>query len=86
MSRTFVEKLADWQWWGEQGLHLLAGGVFAIAVAKWLPFWASWGLSTLIGLGREVWQNWGDDNNDYLDAGADLLFWSIGAALMSLVF
>ena len=86
MSRTFVEKLEDWRWWGEQGLHWLAGAAFALAVAKWFPFWASWGFSTALGLAREVWQNWGDENNDYLDAGADMLSWTLGAIVGSLVF
>ena len=35
---------------------------------------------------REIIQNWGDEDNDYLDMATDLLVWTLGATAASLVF
>lgn len=46
----------------------------------------SYVVSVLIAIVREVVQNWGDEDNDYLDMTVDLLVWTIGAVLASVVF
>lgn len=67
--------------WGQevvdQTLHFILG--FSIAAVAGLGF--SIGMAVL----RETVQNWGDDNNDYLDMMIDLLFWTIGAVVASAV-
>lgn len=91
MPRPFGEKVRDWRWWGEQQAHHLAG--FAVVallvvgafVGRYRRSWRAWIIagfvvSLAVGIGREVVQNWGDADNDYLDAAADVLAWAAGSA------
>ena len=43
-------------------------------------------VSIVVALIRELVQNWGDADNDYIDMAIDVLVWGLGAALASLVF
>ena len=62
----------------DQTLHFTAG--FAISALAG-PI-----VSIAVALIRELVQNWGDADNDYLDMAIDVLVWGLGAALASLVF
>ncbi len=62
----------------DQTLHFGAG--FAISALAG-PI-----VSIVVALIRELVQNWGDRDNDYLDMAIDVLVWGLGAALASLVF
>ncbi len=42
--------------------------------------------SITVAVVYEAFQNWGDENNDYLDMATDLLVWTLGAVAASLVF
>lgn len=63
----------------EQVAHFAAG--FLISAVTGSPIF-----SVAIGVAREVFQNWGDKDNDYLDMATDLWVWTIGAVLASAVF
>ena len=62
----------------DQTLHFVAGFAFS---ALGGPI-----VSVVVVLIRELVQNWGDSDNDYLDMTIDILVWGLGAALASLVF
>lgn len=62
----------------EQVAHFIAG--FAIS-AFTHPL-----VSVAVAVGREIYQNWGDTNNDYADMALDLFVWIAGAIIASLVF
>lgn len=42
--------------------------------------------SISVCLGREWFQNYGDDDNDAIDMLIDIIFWTLGAIVASLVF
>lgn len=84
--RTLSERMADWRWWLEQVAHFGLGAVSAALVAYWTPWYASAAFGAGVGMLREFFQNVGDERNDVADMIADVLFWSIGAVAMSLVF
>lgn len=42
--------------------------------------------SVLVGIGREIVQNWGDEDNDYTDMAIDVFVWTLGAVAASSVF
>lgn len=66
-----------WQEGVDQALHFTAG--FALGCLSPL-------FSVGFAIGREIAQNWGDKDNDYLDMALDLLVWTLGAVVASLVF
>lgn len=97
MHKTLTEKLRDWRWWRDQGLHGL-GGAF-VSFLFWIN--ASWmggpGASVLPLLGlfagstagniREIIQNKDDDpaDNDLVDSQIDAWAWTYGAATSSML-
>ena len=79
MKPAWYAKLPHWgQEAIDQGLHFTAGFLIS-AVAG--PI-----VSIVVACIRELVQNWGDDNNDYLDMMIDMLVWTLGAIAASLVF
>ena len=94
MPRTMKEKLRDWKWWGEQGLHGLAGAT--VSFLFWInTTWAGhtellalFGLfaGATVGTLREILQNIDDDpaDNDLVDSHVDAWAFTMGAALSSL--
>lgn len=66
-----------WQEVVDQALHFAAGFLIG-AINPWLSI----GAAVL----REIIQNWGDEDNNYLDMAVDILVWTLGAVAASLVF
>ena len=89
MARTIGERVQDWKWWGEQILHLLAGGLIVapsiFIPAGVIPTVVFTALSVWIGGLREIWQNFGDTDGSLWDSVIDYTAWTLGAILMSLV-
>lgn len=90
MSRPLSERIRDPWWWAEQALHLGLGGAIAYAFAD-AGGWAAWGLSTVLGVARELIQNlrrsagrWVWDGSKS-DAAVDVGAWSFGAAIGAVV-
>lgn len=90
MTRPLRKRVRDWKWWGEQVLHFALGGAIAYAFLD-AGGWAAWGLSTGLGIARELIQNlrrrggrivW---DGSKADAGVDLGAWSLGAAIGAVV-
>ena len=90
MSKPLSERMKDWRYWVlDQGGHLVIGTAIAYAFSD-LGGWGAWGFSTLLGIVRELLQNlrfkggihW-DGRLD--DAGVDVLFWTTGAIIGSLI-
>lgn len=91
MSRPLSERIRDPWWWAEQVLHFALGGAIAGAFAD-AGAWAAWGLSTTLGIARELIQNlrlrggrWVWDGSKS-DAAVDVGAWTLGAIIGSLVF
>lgn len=65
MPRTLAERVRDWRWWRDQGLHVLLGGLAALP-AVWgpLPFLAGACAALIVAGAREYEQrpveSWGD--------------------------
>lgn len=76
--------------WGrkvvDQILHALGGAAIEAVFAWWSPWWVGVVVAVVLAIAREVWQNWGDAKNDYVDMLLDVVFFGVGAALMSLAF
>ena len=90
MSRPLSERMKDWRYWMlDQGGHLLLGLGIAYAFED-MGGWGSWGFSTGLGILRELLQNlrfkggihWDGDPSD---AGVDVVFWTLGAVIGSLI-
>lgn len=90
MSRPLSERVKDWRWWLEQVVHTAIGGAIAYAFADMGTVGAA-SFSALLGLLRELIQNlrfkgWRPYWDGSLpDAGVDLLAWTVGAIIGSLV-
>lgn len=67
-----------WQEVVDQVLHFTAGFLISAFTGPFFSFG--------FAIGREIVQNWGDKDNDYLDMATDVLVWTLGAIVASLVF
>jgi len=90
VTRPLSERIRDWKWWLEQVLHLVIGGAIAYAFGD-LPWWGSAGLSTFLGILRELSQNlrrrkgrWRWDGSK-ADAAIDVAAWTLGAIIGSVI-
>ena len=90
MSRPLSERVRDWKWWLEQALHAVLGGAIAYAFGD-AGGWAAWGLSTVLGVTRELIQNlrrkagrWVWDGSK-ADAAVDVGAWSLGAVVGAVI-
>ena len=90
MSRPLSERVRDPMYWVEQAAHFALGGAIAYAF-KDAGGWAAWGLSVCLGIVRELIQNlrlragrlfW---KGSIEDAAVDVLAWTFGASLASLI-
>jgi hypothetical protein len=66
-----------WQEVIDQTLHFGAG----FLIGCFSPI-----LSIVVAVAYEAVQNWGDEDNNYLDLATDLLVWTLGAVVASLAF
>jgi hypothetical protein len=90
MARTLSERVKDPIYWVEQALHLALGGAISYAFSD-MGGWGSFGFSAFLGLLRELIQNlrfkgwrprW---DGSLADAGIDMLAWTVGAIVGSVV-
>lgn len=86
MPRPISERVKDWKYWAEQFLHFALGGAIAYAFQD-IGGWGSFGLSVFLSVMREFFQNLRADgwHGSKADAAVDVAFWTIGAALGSLI-
>ncbi len=90
MSRPLSERVRDPWWWLEQAAHTALGGALAYAFSD-LGTLGGIAFSAALGLVRELLQNlrfkgWRPRWNGSLsDAGVDMLAWTIGAIIGSVV-
>ncbi len=90
MGRPLVDRVKDWRWWLEQAAHTALGGAIAYAFSD-LGTIGGAAFSAFLGLVRELLQNlrfrgWRPRWNGSLpDAGVDMLAWTIGAIIGSVV-
>lgn len=59
-----------WQEVVDQTLHFVAGFLISALTNPAISIGVAWI--------RELIQNWGDEDNDYLDLATDLLVWTLG--------
>lgn len=79
MRIEFYENLPRWaRKTIDQILHFVFG--FVIAAAINIP------ASIMVAVAREVIQNWGDKDNSYSDMAIDVVVWTVGAVIASVVF
>lgn len=69
MSRTLAERMTDWRWWGEQGLHFLIGSAAAAVMAVGSPILggalASMWIASVREFDQRPVQSWGDTLFDW---------------------
>lgn len=86
MSRTLAERMSDWRWWGEQGLHVLVGGAAAATMAVGSPILggalaAMW-IASVREFDQRPIQSWGDTIIDWVctvvgGIAVGLIIWAV---------
>lgn len=76
----------EWQEVVDQAFHFGLGFVLSTPLALFDLDLVGILVSVGVAIVREVIQNWGDDDNNYVDMATDLTSWAIGAIAASLVF
>lgn len=62
MSRTLSERVTDWRWWGEQGLHVCLGGATAAFTMIGNPIAACTSAAAWLATVRELIDQWPVDS------------------------